>query len=88
MVMDIPIKIFFGTFNQSPFDISARGFSSKDIKIAPKYLMKLYQFLSLRNVIEQSNKLVANSIPNHKEAEQINRDLTRGCQYTENCCRH
>ena len=67
MVMDIPIKIFFGTFNQSPFDISARGFSSKDIKTAPKYLTNLYKFLGHRNVIERSNKLVENAIPNHEE---------------------
>ena len=85
--MYIPIEIVFGTFNQSPFDISARSFSSKEIKTATKYLTKLYKFLGHRNEIERSNKLVENSIPNNEEAERIDRDLTRGCKYAKNYCR-
>lgn len=85
MVLDIPVKIFFGTFTKSPFDASARGFSSKDIKAAPKYLMKLYKYLGQHNVIKRSNQLVARDTPNHVEAERIDRDLTRGCRHAEKC---
>ena len=57
--MDIQINIIFKNFICFPFDMLARGFSSKDIKTAPKYLRKMYKYLGNYNVIQQSNNVVS-----------------------------
>ena len=75
MVLDILINFSFGTFTRFSFDTWAQGFSSKDIKAAPKYLTKLYKYLSYHNVIKRSNQLVANDLPNHVEVERLDRDI-------------
>ena len=87
LVIDIPRSVMFGTWEDNPFDAKNRGFTSKDIKIVPRYLDAFDKYARDHNIYRQAEDLFKSDVPDHVKAEQIDRDITRATQYAEKKCR-
>jgi hypothetical protein len=84
---DIEEKQLFGNENESPYDPEGRTFASKDRKAVTKYLKAVDKHLQANNIYNQVIKLINDTEPNHKEAEAIDKEITRACDHGSNECK-
>jgi hypothetical protein len=84
---DIGEKHLFGNKKESPYDPEGRMFASKDRKVVVKYLKAVDKHLQANNIYNQVIDLMKNTEPNHKEAEFIDREITRVCEHGSNECK-
>ena len=87
LVIDVPRSVMFGTWENSPFDVNGRGFTSKDKKSVPRYLDAFDKYANEHNIYVRAVELYDSDTPNHQKAEQIDRDITRATKFAENKCR-
>ena len=87
MHYDIPEMIMFGNKMENVYHTNGRGISSKDTKQVTKYLKAVHHHLQHNNIIKRMAKLMSDDQPNHKEAEAIDRELTRAGLHGESKCR-
>ena len=84
---DIPERILFGNKRENVYHTSGRGINSKDTKQVTKYLKAVHHHLQHNNIIKRMAKLISDNQPNHKEAEAIDRELTKVGLHRESKCR-
>ena len=71
LVIDVPRSVMFGTWENSPFDVNSRGFTSKDKKSVPRYLDAFDKYANEHNIYVRAVELYDSDTPNHQKAEQI-----------------
>ena len=76
----------FGNQIDGVYKSNGRSLQSKDCKQLPKYLRTVDKYLTKHKVYNRIKKLMKSRRTNHKEAEAIDKDITRATQYGKQQC--
>jgi hypothetical protein len=83
---DIGEEVLFGNKQEPVYDPDGRSFSSKDPKAVTTYLEAVYKHLQANDVMSIIKKLLMNDLPNHEEAEKLDKLMTQACEHASNSC--
>jgi len=84
---DIGEEVLFGNEQAPVYDPEGRTFRSNDPKAVKQYLKSVHRHLEKNNVFNRITKLMSQDVPNHEEAERLDREMTQACAHGSNQCK-
>ena len=83
---DIRETALFGNQIDGMYQSKGRSLYSKDSKQVPVYLRAVDRNLTKNNIYQRIAKLMKSKKLNHREAEEIDQEITRATEYGEQQC--
>jgi hypothetical protein len=84
---DIGEEVLFGNKQEPVYEPDGRSFKSKDPKAVTIYLEAVHKHLQANDEISKIKQLIMNDLPNHDEAEKLDKLMTQACKHASNKCK-
>jgi hypothetical protein len=84
---DIGEEVLFVNKQEPVYEPDGRSLPGKDPKAVTTYLEAAHTHLQANDVMSKIKKLIMNDLPNHEEAEKLDKLMTQACEHASNNCK-